>query len=690
MGTGQCPAMGVMALILILCSGLSGASRVVYSEVMVPRQLEQRHRAGTQDNVAYLITAEGRYHVVHLTRVKNLVAKDLPVYTYGAGGELVTEFPYIQDNCFYDGFVEGSPGSVVALSTCYGIRGILQIGELRYQVEPLLNSSMFQHLIYRTAPDEGRVPPCQLPTEQPARIGWRNTPMAADSLGVEELPHLDNLPLSVRYLELALITNKELFKANGNNKTQMLNLFLSISNILNTVYKQMKLQVVLSAVEMWTTEDQVVATQSLAQTLRSFSSWCQQDAAGRLPYDHVELLLGEHYEERGFTWKGAMCQPNSIGVVSVRGDLTDHNISPKSHIPIQHFTAHRMINCGIVVVGKDLECDCGNNKACLKAGCCLSNCMLAPEASCYRGECCRKCQFRRAGKLCRAPQSRCDLPEYCNGKSARCPADVFKQDGTPCSNNDRSYEGQCHSHEAQCKALFGKAARRAPLSCFRDVNIRGDRCGNCGWDGTHYTKCLERNILCGRVQCVNIKRVPARRDGETVVQTFLGNQLCWGLEFHLPFDTPDDGSVKDGTSCGTDKICINRTCVSAALLSSNCTAQQCHGRGVCNNKNNCHCDYGWAPPDCKAVGFGGSVDSGPPPYHYVQCLPCLPSLWLFPGHPEELQMDSIKHRGPAASRQLIKAVVPVELITTLLGENLPLLFNRHLQQSSNPGRTARK
>lgn len=63
-----------------------------------------------------------------------------------------------------------------------------------------------------------------------------------------------------------------------------------------------------------------------------------------------------------------------------------------------------------------------------------------------------------------------------------------------------------------------------------------------------------RNILCGRVQCTNIKRVPVRQDGETVVQTFLNNQLCWGLEFHLPFDTPDDGSVKDGTSCGTNKV----------------------------------------------------------------------------------------------------------------------------------------
>lgn len=34
--------------------------------------------------------------------------------------------------------------------------------------------------------------------------------------------------------------------------------------------------------------------------------------------------------------------------------------------------------------------------------------------------------------------------------------DVFKQDGTPCGSNDRCYEGRCHSHEAQCKALFGK------------------------------------------------------------------------------------------------------------------------------------------------------------------------------------------------------------------------------------------
>nr|XP_047904011.1 disintegrin and metalloproteinase domain-containing protein 21-like isoform X1 [Anser cygnoides] len=696
MGTGLCPPLrgtGVAGLILLLCPVLRSflylnfirrfteASSIVYSEVTVPRQLEPRHGAATEEDKAYLIKAEGNYHVVHLTQAKNLVAKDLPVFTYGAEGELITEFPYIQDDCFYQGFVEGSPGSVASVSTCFGISGVLQIGDLRYEIQPVENSSTFQHLIFRKAPAGGSPPLCQVPRERQDRLPAEGeiTNGSRKILVIEEVPGLHSLPVPTRYLELALVANQELFKANSYNETLMLHLFISISNLLNTVYRRMKLQVVVSAVEMWTGGDQVTATHSLAQTLQFFTAWCQRDAAGRFEYDHVELLLGQHYAERGFAWKGMMCQPNSVGVVSFPGQDTisdvmtlaheighslgfDHDdakqfhdqfcncncthrgcimrSSPGSCLAFSNCTMREYYDevirknkpclfnipslkpflfelCGNGVLEKGEECDCGTDEACLESGCCFSSsCLLAPGASCYRGECCHKCQFQPAGKVCREHRSTCDLPEYCNGSSATCPVDVFKQDGTPCGDNDRCYEGQCHSHEAQCKALFGKAAHRAPLSCFREVNARGDRCGNCGWNGTYYTKCREENILCGRVQCANIKKVPARQDGETVVQTTVNNELCWGLEFHLPLDTPDHGSVKDGTSCGRNKICINRTCVSAAFLNSDCTEKRCNGKGVCNNKKNCHCNFGWAPPDCKLEGFGGSVDSGPPPSYY--------------------------------------------------------------------------
>ncbi|XP_033928676.1 disintegrin and metalloproteinase domain-containing protein 9-like [Melopsittacus undulatus] len=674
--------MWVTALTLLLCtepgSHPTGASRIIYSEVTVPQRLEEKDAAFPEGRRSYLITAEGNHHIIHLRQAKNLLVRDIPVFKYSEEGALITEFPYIQDDCYYEGIVEGFPGSIVSLSTCFGMSGVLQMGDLRYEIEPLKNSTTFQHLVFRRALEGGSSQLCRVPAE------YRDRPSMDGELAngsrriytVEEVGGLKPVAVPTRYMELALITNKELFKIKENNETLMLHMFISISNILNTVYKRLKLHIIISAVEMWTGSDQVAPSRSLARTLRTFSTWSQKEAAGRINYDNLQFLLGQNYKERGFAWKGTMCKPNSVGVVSFPGNDTINEVmtlahqighslgfghddskefktkhcscnctqrgcimrsSPGTCLAFSNCSSDQYYNevrkknkpclvnipplkpvllehCGNGILEKGEECDCGTNEKCLHEGCCSpSNCMLVPGASCYRGDCCHHCQFHPAGKVCRGEANICDLPEYCNGSSAFCPSDTFKQDGTVCGDNEHCYEGNCYSHEAQCKALFGKAAQRAPLSCFLEVNVRGDRCGNCGWNGTHFTKCLEVNVLCGRVQCVNIKRVPVREDGETVVQTAIDNVLCWGLDFHLDPDTPDEGAVKDGTPCGRNKICMNRMCVDAPFLNDDCGNTKCHGRGVCNNNANCHCDSGWAPPDCQLTGAGGSIDSGPPP-----------------------------------------------------------------------------
>ncbi|XP_065439776.1 disintegrin and metalloproteinase domain-containing protein 21-like [Chrysemys picta bellii] len=250
---------------------------------------------------------------------------------------------------------------------------------------------------------------------------------------------------------------------------------------------------------------------------------------------------------------------------------------------------------------------------CLRSGCCLSNCTIKQGAACVSGLCCKNCQLHRQGKICRESIGECDLPEYCNGTSSWCPEDVFKQDGTPCGDKDCCFQGKCHNHERQCKAVFGKAAHLAPLSCFKAVNTEGDRCGNCGGDGLTYNKCEEKDVLCGRLQCVNVKKIPQMKSLGSIVQTPVDDILCWGTEFHAGRDMVDVGSVRDGTPCGDNKICINRTCVNIKILDYDCNYTKCSNRGLCNSKKNCHCDFGWAPPDCKLKGFGGSVDSGPPP-----------------------------------------------------------------------------
>ncbi|KAH1185611.1 hypothetical protein KIL84_018360, partial [Mauremys mutica] len=156
-------------------------------------------------------------------------------------------------------------------------------------------------------------------------------------------------------------------------------------------------------------------------------------------------------------------------------------------------------------------------------------------------------------------------------------------------------------------------AHLAPLSCFKAVNTEGDRCGNCGGDGLTYNKCEEKDVLCGRLQCVNVKKIPQMKSLGSIVQTPVDDILCWGTEFHAGRDMVDVGSVGDGTTCGENKICINRTCVNIEILDYDCNYTKCSNRGTCNSKKNCHCNFGWAPPDCTLKGFGGSVDSGPPP-----------------------------------------------------------------------------
>ena len=90
--------------------------------------------------------------------------------------------------------------------------------------------------------------------------------------------------------------------------------------------------------------------------------------------------------------------------------------------------------------------------------CCNANtCQLAAGAQCSAGACCNStCQFRSYGATCRAATGECDIAEYCSGNSGECPADDHRLDGTACaSNTGYCFEGDCPSHDAQCRFHFG-------------------------------------------------------------------------------------------------------------------------------------------------------------------------------------------------------------------------------------------
>ncbi|XP_044878722.1 disintegrin and metalloproteinase domain-containing protein 20-like isoform X1 [Mauremys mutica] len=674
----------VWALLLLLSPGFSETLKLSYSEVIVPRKLKPRDDRDTKEKVSYRIKVEGKFHIVHLLQKKMFIAPNFPVFTYNEKGDLITDYPYIQDDCYYSGYVEDVPESVAVLSTCSGLWGHLMIYDLNYEIEPVKSSSTFQHVIYRMAaedsPDRCGVTDDDI-KDQAAKGREHQISMVQMERQLEvDKGELDTLYTSTRYLECYFVADKAKFLFEDSNETLLTLKMVQYIHFTSEMYRPFGLHVVLIGLELWTERDLITITHRLGDSLGFYSAYAGKFLMGRVRFDHTELILGGRYPGGlGFSYGDNLCtRAPSVAVVKARGksalyDATiiahemGHSLGlshddektyaargcvckcPKKgkcimwsyspwyictefsncsradyfnmirkpgktcllNIPEKKIFGTQM--CGNGVIEDEEECDCGMDEVCLRSGCCLSNCTIKPGAACVSGLCCKNCQFHRQGKICRESIGECDLPEYCNGTSNWCPEDVFKQDGTPCSDKDCCFQGRCHNHERQCKAIFGKAAHLAPLSCFKAVNTEGDRCGNCGGDGLTYNKCEEKDVLCGRLQCVNVKKIPQMKSLGSIVQTPVDDILCWGTEFHAGRDMVDVGSVGDGTTCGENKICINRTCVNIEILDYDCNYTKCSNRGTCNSKKNCHCNFGWAPPDCTLKGFGGSVDSGPPP-----------------------------------------------------------------------------
>ncbi|XP_031431696.1 disintegrin and metalloproteinase domain-containing protein 15 isoform X1 [Clupea harengus] len=383
--------------------------------------------------------------------------------------------------------------------------------------------------------------------------------------------------------------------------------------------------------------------------MASQSSMCSKDRSGGVNVDHLVSVLGvastvahELGHNLGMTHDTAerrcQCQnePRMGGCIMepstglMPGQLFSSCSARDLSLSLLHGGGMCLFNvpqpemllggprCGNLYVEKGEECDCGLLDECNDPCCNASTCKLMPGAQCSSdGICCENCKLRTAGWVCRQPLGECDLPEHCTGNSPFCPPNVFLQNGEPCEGTTSScYSGVCASLNAQCQMLWGPNATRAPPVCFSSVNKQGSKYGNCGQMANgSYIPCPSADVLCGRIQCKGGSDRPLLGSNAEILTTKVrlnhSDFTCRGTFFDLGDDVSDPAMVTQGTSCGQGKACVDQRCQDVSVFGVEECKRKCHGHGVCNSNKNCHCDTGWAPPDCKYSGSGGSVDSGP-------------------------------------------------------------------------------
>ncbi|XP_064136040.1 disintegrin and metalloproteinase domain-containing protein 30 [Loxodonta africana] len=674
MGSSLYPDSSILLLALLAIRadpGCLGQSFNLHSEwgfdsyeIIIPRKVSPRMETQTgSGQVSYLLHLTGKNYILHLRPNRLLLPRHLRVFSFTDQGDFWEDHPYLPRDCNYLGFVEGSQESEATLSTCLGgLQGILKMEEQVYQIEPLRASSSFEHIFYLLKDEEFSPKACGLTDEE---TEWQIS--RQDS---SELLESRDTYIHRKYLELLLVFDHKRFVFRKHNLTHIIFEGLLMAGFMDSQFQALNLRIHLSAIEIWTDSDKInTSSKQLLNVLHSFSKYRRDVQYPRIQTDWSHLFVKDSFgDARGWGWIRGVCDKyhgasastlgtgNMISPAYVSTHELGHGVgmthdsglcqcrggSPNCIMGLGHngFSNCSFINyfnlinkmadclnnipevafsvkeCGDKVVDEGEECDCGSKEDCKNNVCCQPDCKLKPGASCSIGLCCHQCRFRPSGYICRKELNECDLAEYCDGNSSVCPADTYKQDGTPCRAGSLCYKKGCYIRYLQCQSIFGEGARDAPHQCYDAMNILGDRFGNCGLQGTGYLRCKSENALCGRLQCTNVKAIPNMPDHTTLISTHLqkDNLLCWGTEYHvslLATGLPDLGVVRDGTSCGDNLVCVNRECVKITTLHFDCLPEKCNNRGICNNRKNCHCKYGWAPPFCEAEGFGGSIDSGP-------------------------------------------------------------------------------
>ncbi|KAM9266250.1 disintegrin and metalloproteinase domain-containing protein 2-like [Morus bassanus] len=402
--------------------------------------------------------------------------------------------------CHYRGYIDGFPNSAVTLSTCSGLRGLLQFENVSYGIEPLGYSPAFEHFVYRVSDEK-----------------------TAGSLFANSHPEGGPGGLTAEEVSTKAHGDDE-YNYMGSDTKAATQKIIQVFNLVNNMFNPLNVTIVLSSLELWTEENKISTLGEADDLLQRFLRWKQSYLALR-SYDIAYLLA---YRDRaafvGATALGKACQRDAAGAVAVyQGAVTVESFSVLlaqllgrslgmgyddsrecrcpgrvclmsrealhfsgvkafSSCSIGDFEAflkhdggtclfhrprltglsyRRAAFCGNGVVEPGEQCDCGGAEACLKDKCCTKRCRFKPGVKCSSGLCCNQCQFKQKNSQCRpAADAQCDLAEFCNGSSASCPPDLYVQDGHGCEHGTGyCYKGRCQSPDLQCQRLYGKGTK---------------------------------------------------------------------------------------------------------------------------------------------------------------------------------------------------------------------------------------
>ncbi|XP_012580232.1 PREDICTED: disintegrin and metalloproteinase domain-containing protein 32 [Condylura cristata] len=574
------------------------------------------------EQISYIIPIDEKPYIVHLKQ-RLFLAENFMVYLYNQGS-LTSHHSESQTQCYYQGYIEGYPNSVATLNTCSGLRGILQFENASYVIEPLESEVEFQHLLYKLRNENNDSAILTLNDQ-----GMEQNPMDYNIFisGKPEPAVSDLTPL---YLEMHIVVDKILYDFLGSDGMIVTNKVIEIIGLVNSLFAQFKVTIVLSSLELWSDKNKISTVGEADELLHAFLEWKKSYLTLR-PHDIAYLFIYREYPDYvGATFPGKMCvTQHSAGIVLYSKKITleafsvivtqmlglslgiSYDDPKKCQCPgvvcimnpeAMQFSGVKMFSscslrdfenflsnmgakclqnkpqmqsakqytCGNGKVEGQETCDCGTIQQCAGNVCCDPlTCQLRPGAQCDKGRCCKKdCKFQSPGYECRhRVHPECDISEFCNGTSAQCEPDITIHNGRLCKKGKfMCYDGDCQDLDARCESIFGKGSKNAPFFCYEEVHSQSDRFGNCGFADNKYVMCMWRNLMCGRLVCTYPTRTPFQKENTSVIYAYLRDTVCITADYRVSNPQKDPMIIRSGSVCDTGRVCVSTQCVEARWI----------------------------------------------------------------------------------------------------------------------------
>ncbi|GFR98288.1 disintegrin and metalloproteinase domain-containing protein, partial [Elysia marginata] len=610
--------------------------------IVQPLRLENRRRVnlstrhhkirhlGTHEHLHHVtlqIVLDGKKYKIKLTRNDELLSSGIVVKHFekfqGTPQQVLTK---TIEHCYYHGEVRKDEWSRVAVSTCNGIRGVIQMHNETYVIQPLIKNDKdpdHPHVIFKASVS---------PDEQCGNSQGLWSPF--QELYQGELTRKTKFSKAQKYMGVQLSHQDAVEYA------------VDIANIMDMYYRELNFKVALTYLELWSEENRFPVDSQYRALLSRFLHY-RNSQLSTDNFDAAFFITGIDLDHKkvGVAIPDSICSDRAVAVIK-----SDKVFEPQQTATIlSHMAGH------ILGIQHDEDGNCVCNDA---FGCIMSTDVLHRQgyhsrmfstcshsdlegglntgiASCLWGvpktntdfkqtcgnsliergeECdCGSPEFLSTDHICRPRHSECDVPEYCDGGSGNCPSNTYIEDGHPCSEG-KGYcvGGICPTVQKQCQDIWGQGAKAGHDQCFQSFNPTGNFNGHCGKDKEtgNYAKCSYNDIMCGLLHCEGGQPSPLYGSDKGFAKTNINannNEYeCKTVHGPAMMNIPHMGMVKDGTKCGHNKICGDNACVQLPFLHSfTCptsdSALICSGHGVCAPNRECFCNPGWKGIDCSEV-----------------------------------------------------------------------------------------